>query len=58
MKPGEEIWSLIPGNKDATVLLYEDDKLIKTEVFDSWQNVTTQVQSSGVQGSKLESDED
>ncbi|MBU4013603.1 MAG: PASTA domain-containing protein [Proteobacteria bacterium] len=38
MKPGEEIWSLIPGNKDATVLLYEDDKLIKTEVFDSWQN--------------------
>ncbi|MBU4259685.1 MAG: PASTA domain-containing protein, partial [Proteobacteria bacterium] len=38
MKPGEEIWSLIPKNKDATVLLYEDDKLIKTEVFDSWQN--------------------
>ena len=36
MKPGEEVWSLIPGNKDATVLLYEDDKLIKTEVFDSW----------------------
>ncbi len=38
MKPGEEIWTLIPGNKDATVLLYEDDKLIKTKVFDSWQN--------------------
>jgi len=38
MKPGEEIWALIPRNKDATVLLYENDKLIKTEVFDSWQN--------------------
>jgi len=38
IKPGEEIWILIPRNKDATVLLYEDDKLIKTEVFDSWQN--------------------
>jgi len=38
MKPGEEIWILIPRNKDATVLLYEDDELIKTEVFDSWQN--------------------
>jgi serine/threonine-protein kinase len=58
MKPGEEIWALIPRNKDATVLLYEDDELIKTEVFDSWQNVTTQVHSSRVHGSRLVSDED
>ena len=35
MKPGSEIWLVIPNN-DATVLLYEDDKLIKTQVFDSW----------------------
>ncbi len=35
MKPGAEIWCLIP-NIDATVLLYEDDKLVKTQVFDAW----------------------
>ena len=36
MEPGEEIWVLIPRNKDATILLYEDARLIKTEVFGSW----------------------
>ena len=35
MKPGEEIWFLIP-NIDATVLLYENDELVKTRVFDAW----------------------
>jgi serine/threonine-protein kinase len=36
MRPGEEVWLLIPKNVDATVLVYENDKLIKTDVFDSW----------------------
>lgn len=36
MEPGKEIWLLIPKNVNATVLLYEDDKLIKTEVLDVW----------------------
>jgi hypothetical protein len=36
MKPGEEIWLLIPKNVNATVMLYGDNKLIKTEVFDTW----------------------
>ncbi|MFH2219927.1 MAG: PASTA domain-containing protein [Pseudomonadota bacterium] len=32
MKPGEEIWFLIPEkNDDATLLLYEDEELVKTE---------------------------
>jgi eukaryotic-like serine/threonine-protein kinase len=35
-KPGEEIWTLIPGNLDATLFLYQDNELIKTEVFDTW----------------------
>lgn len=35
-KPGEEIWALIPRNLDATLFLYEDKELIKTEVFDTW----------------------
>jgi len=36
MAPGKEIWLLVPKNINATALLYEDDKLIKTEVFDVW----------------------
>ncbi|MGD2272562.1 MAG: PASTA domain-containing protein [Desulfobacterales bacterium] len=36
LKPGEEIWLLIPTNKEATVLLYEDDRLIQTQVYDVW----------------------
>ena len=35
MKPGEEIWILIPGNNDATVFLYEDDKLLKYKIYDA-----------------------
>jgi serine/threonine-protein kinase len=34
VKPGQEIWLLIPGDEDATVFLYEDDKLVKTETYD------------------------
>jgi len=33
VKPGEEIWLLIPRNNDSTVLLYVDSELIKTEHF-------------------------
>jgi len=36
VKPGEEIWLLIPRDNDATVLLYEDDNLVKTETYDAW----------------------
>jgi len=35
MEPGKEIWTLIPGNKEATILLYEDGRLIKTEIISS-----------------------
>ncbi len=35
-KPDKEIWVLIPNNRDATVSVYEDNELIKTEVFDLW----------------------
>ncbi len=33
MKPGEEIWLLIPGNRNATVLLYENEELIKIREY-------------------------
>jgi len=35
IKPGQEIWLLIPTNNEATVLLYEDDTLIQTQVYDA-----------------------
>ncbi len=35
-KPGEEILLIIPKNYDSTIFLYENGKLIKTQVFDSW----------------------
>ncbi|MCK5784326.1 MAG: PASTA domain-containing protein [Desulfobacterales bacterium] len=36
VKPGEEVWVFIPKNIDATVFLYEDDELLKTQVFGAW----------------------
>jgi serine/threonine-protein kinase len=33
-KPGEDIWLLIPQNNDITVRLYEDDQLIRTQVYE------------------------
>jgi serine/threonine-protein kinase len=36
VKPGTEIWVLIPLDDDATVFLYEDNQLIKTQAFDAW----------------------
>ena len=36
IKPGQEIWLLIPTNNEATVLLYEDDMLIQTQIYDVW----------------------
>lgn len=35
VKPGEEIWLLIPTDSDATVFLYEDDELIRTETYEA-----------------------
>jgi serine/threonine-protein kinase len=35
MKPGEEIWLLIPRKDDATVFLYEDGELLKTLVYEA-----------------------
>jgi serine/threonine-protein kinase len=35
IQPGEEIWLIIPNNNNTTVFLYEDDKLIKTRVYDN-----------------------
>ena len=36
MRPGEEVWILIPKGKAATVFLYKDDVMVKSQVFDAW----------------------
>jgi beta-lactam-binding protein with PASTA domain len=35
VKAGEEIWLLIPRDQEATVFVYENDKLIKTQTYDA-----------------------
>lgn len=35
-RPGEEIWLLIPKGNNATVFLYEEDELIRTQIFNAW----------------------
>jgi serine/threonine-protein kinase len=36
IKPGEEIWILVPRDRDATVFIFEDDKLVKTQIYKAW----------------------
>lgn len=36
IKPGEEIWVLVPRDHDATVFVYEDDELVKTRMYEAW----------------------
>ena len=36
IKPGEEIWVLIPVEHEATVFIFEDDDLIRTQVYEAW----------------------
>lgn len=36
VKAGEEIWLLIPTDREATVFLYENDRLIKTQVYNAY----------------------
>ncbi|MBW2589185.1 MAG: PASTA domain-containing protein [Deltaproteobacteria bacterium] len=34
VKPGEEIWLLVPNEKGATLLVYEDDELVKSQIIE------------------------
>jgi serine/threonine-protein kinase len=36
IKPGEEIWVLIPRDEDATAFIFEDDNLVRTLIYDAW----------------------
>jgi serine/threonine-protein kinase len=36
IKPGEEIWILIPVDHEAAVFIFEDDDLVRTQLFEAW----------------------
>ena len=36
IRPGSDIWLILPTDEDATVLVYEDDKLTRTLIPDPW----------------------
>jgi len=36
IKPGEEIWVLVPRDQDARAFIFEDDKLVKTLMYEAW----------------------
>ena len=36
VSPGKDIWLIIPRDRPATLLVYDDDRLVRTEVYDNW----------------------
>jgi len=36
IKPGNEIWVLVPRDHDAAVFIYEDDELVRTRLYEAW----------------------
>ena len=36
IKPGEDIWVLIPIDHAAAVFIFEDDDLVKTQLYEAW----------------------
>ena len=38
LRPGEEIWQFVPKNRQASLFLYEDGKLISSRLYDEWNS--------------------
>jgi serine/threonine-protein kinase len=36
VKPGEQIWILIPRDQDTAVFIFENDELVKTHLYEAW----------------------
>ena len=36
VKPGEQLWIVVPRDRDAAVFIFEDDELVKTHVYEAW----------------------
>ena len=36
IKPGDEVWVLVPRDHDATVHIFEDEDLVRTRLYEAW----------------------
>jgi serine/threonine-protein kinase len=36
IKPGEEIWVLVPRDQDARAFIFEDENLVNTQLYEAW----------------------
>ena len=36
VKAGEQLWILVPRDQDAAVFIFEDDELVKTQLYEAW----------------------
>jgi len=36
VKPGSQLWILVPRDQDAAVFIFEDDELVKTYLYEAW----------------------
>jgi serine/threonine-protein kinase len=36
VKPGKQLWILVPRDQDAAVFIFEDDDLVKTHLYEAW----------------------
>jgi len=36
VKPGKQLWIVVPRDRDAAVFIFEDDELVKTHVYEAW----------------------
>ena len=36
VKPGEQLWILVPRDQDAAVFIFEDDELVNTHLYEAW----------------------
>ena len=36
IKPGDEIWLLVPVDHETTAFIFEDDELVRTRLFEAW----------------------
>ncbi|MGB5748937.1 MAG: PASTA domain-containing protein [Desulfobacterales bacterium] len=36
VKPGEQLWILVPRDRDAAIFIFEDDELVKTHLYEAW----------------------
>ena len=36
VKAGGQLWILVPRDQDAAIFIFEDDELVKTQIYDAW----------------------